>query len=136
MAATLLKRYQIPFTIDLQKPTSTDQIWNQPTYGYHVYTYRPVRASEAANLVAHGTTRGPETVYWWSYAARGFAFVELGLHFVGEHGPNLLVVPGNGLDLRAAHGGGDRASTPTRPIREPRSSGVSTSISRPRTPTG
>ena len=93
-ASTLLKRNQVAFTIDLQKPTTTDQIWNQPTYRYHVYDYHPLTEAAAANLVERGATEGRETVYRWNSAARGFAFVDLGLRFVGEQGPNLLVVPG------------------------------------------
>jgi hypothetical protein len=93
-ASTLLKRYHVPFTIDLQKPATTEQIWNQPTYDYHVYDYHPLTQAAAANLVEHGAARGTETLYRWNSAARGFVFVDLGLRFVGEQGPNLLVVPG------------------------------------------
>ncbi len=93
-AATLLKRNQIPFAIDAQSPDKTAEIWNQPTYRYHVYDYHPITAAEAANLVARGAKAGPETAYRWNPAARGFAFVDLGLRFVGEEGPHLLARSG------------------------------------------
>jgi Transglutaminase elicitor len=101
---TLLRRYHVPFGIDVQKPASTGEIWNQPAYGYHIYDFRPIGVQAAANLVAHGTSLGPETFYRWNPAARGFAFVDLGLEFVGEAGPNLLVVPGtrSSYELRVA----------------------------------
>jgi hypothetical protein len=93
-AATLLKRHRIAFVMDVQRPNSTDQIWNQPTYAYHVHDFRPLTRAAAANLVAHGSLTGPETEYRWSSTAQGFAFVDLELRFVGEMGPNLLMVPG------------------------------------------
>jgi Transglutaminase elicitor len=96
-AATLLKRHRVPFTIDLQKPTTTDQIWNQPTFAYHVYDFHPIPGSEAVSLVERGTaggSAGRSVRYPWNPAARGFAFVDLGLRFVGEHGPNVTVFPG------------------------------------------
>ena len=92
--STLLKGYHLPFAIERQTPASTDQIWNQPAYRYHVYDYHPLTTAEAANLVAHGTTAGSETFYPWNPAARGFAFVDLGLGFVGENGPQVEVVSG------------------------------------------
>lgn len=94
-AATLLKKNQIPFAINAQTPGATDEIWNQPTYRYHVYDYHPITAAEAANLVARGATTGPETVYRWNAAARGFAFVDLGLRFVGEEGPHVVMRTGD-----------------------------------------
>lgn len=102
--STLLKRDHTPFVIDMQKPASTNEIWNQPAYRYHVYDYHPLTRSEASNLIAHGTTEGPETTYPWDSAARGFAFVDLGLRFVGEAGPNLQVVSGvsSTYELRVA----------------------------------
>jgi hypothetical protein len=93
-AATLLRRYQIPFAIDAQNSSNTHEIWNQPTYRYHVYDFRRLSPVQAANLVAHGTTQGPETSYRWNTAARGFAFVDLGLRFVGEDSPHLSLLSG------------------------------------------
>ena len=94
--ATLLRRYQTPFVIDVQRPSATDEIWNQPAYRYHVYDYHPLTTSEAANLVARGATTGAETLYRWNAAARGFAFVDLGIRFVGEVSPQLVFsAPGN-----------------------------------------
>jgi hypothetical protein len=93
-ASTLLKRHRIPFVIDVQRPSSTDQIWNQPTYAYRVHDFQPLTRAAAANLVARGSTTGPEMDYRWSPGTQGFAFVDLELRFVGEAGPNLLMVPG------------------------------------------
>jgi hypothetical protein len=102
--ATLLKRYQVPFVMDLQKPTKTDEVWNQPAYRYRVYDYRPLTRGAATNLVAHGRTGGPDASYLWDSAARGFAFADVGLRFVGEHGPNREVFPGakSTYELRVA----------------------------------
>jgi hypothetical protein len=102
--ATLLKRYAVPFVVDLQKPNKTDEVWNQPAYGYKVYDFRPLTASAAANLVAHGGTEGAGASYAWDPAAKGFAFVDIGLRFVGEHGPNIGVFPGtrSTFELRTA----------------------------------
>jgi len=93
-AATLLRRHQVPFAIGAQSPSSTDQIWNQPAYRYHVYDFRRLSTAEAANLVARGATSGPEAFYRWNPAARGFAFVDLGLRFVGEDSPHVALLPG------------------------------------------
>ena len=93
-AATLLKRHHIPFAMDAQTPLTTEEIWNQPAYRYHVYDYHPLTTAEAANLVAHGTKSGPEALYAWNPAARGFAFVDIGLRFVGEEGPHLVARSG------------------------------------------
>lgn len=103
-AATLLKKYRVPFAMDAQNPTTTAEIWNQPTYRYHVYDYHPLTMAKAANLVARGAESGPERTYWWNPAARGFAFVDLGLHFVGENGPQLVSVSGlqSTYELRVA----------------------------------
>lgn len=95
VASTLLKRYQIPFAIDAQNPKTTAEIWNQPTYRYHVYDYQPITMAEAANLVVRGTRTGPETAYRWNAAAKGFAFLDIGLHFVGESGPHVLMLSGD-----------------------------------------
>jgi hypothetical protein len=94
--STLLRRYQRPFVMDVQRPASTDEVWNQPAYRYHVYDYHPLTTSEAANLVAHGTSAGAETSYRWNPAARGFAFVDLGVRFVGEESPHLVFSPPGG----------------------------------------
>lgn len=93
-ASTLLRRNQIPFAIDAQNPHNTDQIWNQPAYRYHVYDFHPLSATEAANLVAPGTAAGSATGYPWNPAARGFAFVDLALHFVGEDRAHLVLLSG------------------------------------------
>lgn len=104
VAAALLKWNRIPFAIDAQNPHTTAEIWNQPTYRYHIYDVHPLTTSEAANLVAHGATSGPEAQYRWNPDARGFAFVDLGLHFVGERGPQLSFLPGTSstYELRMA----------------------------------
>ena len=97
-ASTLLKHHRVPFTIDLQKPATTDQIWNQPTFAYHVYDFHPLHRRRGREP---RRARGPPAPapdaparYPWNPAARGFAFVDLGLRFVGEHGPNVTVFPG------------------------------------------
>jgi Transglutaminase elicitor len=102
--ATLLKQHRVPFVLDLQKPNRTTEVWNQPVYRYHVYDYRPLTTSAAANLVAHGSTDGRAAGYPWNPQARGFAFVDIGIDFVGEHGPNLNVFPGtrSSYELRVA----------------------------------
>jgi hypothetical protein len=104
VVSTLLKQHHQALAIDLQKPAKTEEIWNQPAYHYKVYDYRPITAAEAANLVERSTTAGPEKVYWWDRAARGFAFVDLGLWFVGEKGPNVTLVSGadSAFELRVA----------------------------------
>ena len=95
VASTLMKQAHLPFAIDAQTPTNTDQIWNQPAYRYHVYDFQPLTEAQAANLVAHGTKTGAETRYRWNADAHGFAFVDLGLKWVTEHGPNRTTYSGS-----------------------------------------
>ncbi|MFT3776504.1 MAG: hypothetical protein QM820_65015 [Minicystis sp.] len=94
VASTLLKQNQTAFAIEAQNPQTTAQIRNQPTYRYHVYDFHPLTRSQAANMVARGTTSGPDASYPWNPAARGFAFVDLGLRFVGEDHAHLDFVSG------------------------------------------
>ena len=48
-ASTLLKQAHLPFAINAQTPTNTDEIWNQPAYRYHVYDYRTLTTAQAAD---------------------------------------------------------------------------------------
>ena len=84
------------FAIDAQNDANTDQIWNQPAYRYTVHRYEPMSASEAANLVAHGSKDGPASSYIWNKSAKGFVMIDLGILWVAENGPN--VEPVSGLD--------------------------------------
>lgn len=89
-----LKKHKSAMAINAQSNSNTDQIWNQPAYGYHVYAYENLTEAEAANLVAHGTKTGEQTKYGWNDAAKGFARVDVGLKWVTEHGPNLTPFSG------------------------------------------
>ena len=89
-----MKRQQLAMAIDAQNDFNTDQIWNQPAYRYSVYRYNGVSQPEAANLVAHGTTTGDQTTYSWDANAKGFAFVDIGIQWVSENGPNTEPVSG------------------------------------------
>ncbi|GAC1352511.1 MAG: hypothetical protein NVS3B20_10900 [Polyangiales bacterium] len=91
-----LKRDHLAVAIDAQQPFTTDQIWNQPAYRYKVYRYETLLESEAANLVAHDTKTGARQHYQWNPAAKGFVFVNIGIKWVREQGPNK--VPVSGLD--------------------------------------
>lgn len=92
--ATFLKRHRIPFAMSAQSPDKTDEIWNQPVYRYHVYDARSISRREAEGLIARGQRPGAVASYPWNRAARGFMFVDIGLRFVGEAGPNLLLRSG------------------------------------------
>ncbi len=86
-----LKMASLPFVINAQTPRNTDEIWNQPTAGYKVYRYQTVTMEQAAQLVSQGVThRG----YQWNSAAKAFAFVEIGLYWITENGPNTRLVSG------------------------------------------
>jgi hypothetical protein len=89
-----MKRLQEPLAIDAQTDSTTDQIWNQPAYRYTVHRYDTLTTEEAANLVAYGTRTGDRTAYDWNEAAKGFVFVDIGIHWVKERGPNTRVVSG------------------------------------------
>lgn len=93
-AVTLLRRYQIPFGIGAQNKDKTAEVWNQPTYQYHVNDFHPLTMAKAANLVSFGREDGPATSYRWNRAARGFAFLDLGLYFVGEGSPQVAFTSG------------------------------------------
>jgi hypothetical protein len=81
-------------TIDAQNDWNTDEIWNQPAYRYTVNDYEEIDAVAAANLVAFGTRTGSLDRYLWNDAAAGFVLVDVSIHWVREHGPNLTVVSG------------------------------------------
>jgi hypothetical protein len=93
----LLKMQQKPFGIDAQNEANTEQIWNQPAYRYTVNRFEALPESEAANLVASGgaSRTGSHDRYLWNSSARGFAFIDVTLHWVSEtHSANLTVVSG------------------------------------------
>jgi len=92
--AKRMKNDRMAMAIDAQNSFNTDQIWNQPAYRYTVHRYEALTEAEAANLVARGTRSGSETRYRWNARAHGFAFVDLSLHWVAEHGPNVTYVSG------------------------------------------
>lgn len=89
-----MKVNQKPLAIDAQNDFNTDQIWNQPAYRYTVYRYETVDVATAANLVAHGTRTGDKTTYEWDGLAQGFVFVDIGIQWVSEYGPNTTMVSG------------------------------------------
>jgi hypothetical protein len=89
-----MKKQHLAMAIDAQNDFNTDQIWNQPAYRYTVYRYDTLTLVEAANLVAHGTRTGDQTSYPWDTNAKGFVFMDVGIKWVGEHGPNTGVVSG------------------------------------------
>lgn len=91
---TQMKSKKKAMAIDAQNDFNTDQIWNQPAYRYEVNRYEAVTASEAANLVAHGTKTGDLTGYKWNDNAKGFVLVDLALSWVSERGANTSVVSG------------------------------------------
>jgi hypothetical protein len=97
-----LKRDHLPFGIDVQSDTTTDEIWNQPAYRYTVNGLEMLSEREAANLVASGTKDGPLLHYMWNDQAKGFALVDFTLLWVSERitvtgeraGPNVKVLSG------------------------------------------
>jgi hypothetical protein len=90
----MMKRLHQPLAIDAQNDFNTDQIWNQPAFRYTVYSYAPLTMVEAANYVATGSPSGALTTYPWDAEAAGFVRVDIGIHWVSEHGPNSSVVSG------------------------------------------
>ena len=101
VAGNVMKTQKKGFAIDAQNDFNTDEIWNQPAYGYHVYRYEPVTAKEAANLVVSGSKTGPRVRYTWNKNAKGFVLVDFGIQWVTEHGPNLE--PFSGKDSTREH---------------------------------
>ena len=89
-----MRRLHKPLAIDAQNTFNTDQIWNQPAYRYNVYRYQTLTTAQAANLVAHGTRTGDRTSYTWNAQAQGFVFVDIGIKWVSENGPNTSPVSG------------------------------------------
>jgi len=77
-----------PMVMNAQAANHTEQIWNQPAYRYKVNRYEPLTEAQAANLVASNRREGPLTEYRWNDGAHGFAFVDVTLSWVTEHGPN------------------------------------------------
>lgn len=94
-AGNIMKRRHKGFAIDAQNEANTDQIWNQPAYRYKVYRYEPLTEAQAANLVATGKKEGGHTVYKWNAQARGWVFVDIGLRWVSEQGPNTTMISGS-----------------------------------------
>jgi hypothetical protein len=89
-----MKSQHQAMAIDAQNDFNTDQIWNQPAYRYTVYRYQPLTMAQAANLVASGSQDGGLTSYSWNTNAQGFVFVDLGVKWVSENGPNTTPVSG------------------------------------------
>lgn len=87
-----MRNLGLPVAIDAQTDFTTDEIWNQPAYRYTVYRFEPLTLEQAANLVAYGTPEGDMEWYPWNENARGFALVDLGIHWVAEHGPNFYYI--------------------------------------------
>ena len=79
-----------PFAIDAQNEFNTEQIWNQPAFGYTVNKLNVLDERSAANLVASGgeSTSGNLTDYIFNTKANGFVFIDFTLHWVTEAGPN------------------------------------------------
>ncbi|MGZ3426526.1 MAG: hypothetical protein ACXVCV_07750 [Polyangia bacterium] len=94
VAAARMKKQHLPFAIDAQNDYNTDQIWNQPAYRYTVNRFKSLTTRQAANLVSHGTMTGSATTYPYNPAAKGFALVDITLHWVSERGPNAEMVSG------------------------------------------
>lgn len=90
-----LKHEQQPFAINAQQPGITDQIWNQPVYRYTVNAYEEIDTARAIELVAANSqgTEAPDR-YIWNPHAKGFALVDISLHWVREMGPNVDYVSG------------------------------------------
>jgi hypothetical protein len=90
-----IKMQRLPFAIDAQNEFTTNQIWNQPAFGYKVNRFEPIDEVQAANMVATGS---PDTIdtdqrdYIWNANANGFVLVDFTLLWVGEVGPNVTPV--------------------------------------------
>jgi hypothetical protein len=95
VAGNVMKMQKKKFNIDAQNEFNTEQIWNQPAYRYTLNRFESLTEREAANLVATGKKSGSLTDYLWNSSAKGFAMVDLSIHWVTEtSGPNVTVVPG------------------------------------------
>jgi Transglutaminase elicitor len=81
-----------PFAINAQNDGNTDEIWNQPAFRYTVYRYATLTRGEAADIVKG--TGSATNDYLWNGNARGFVFVDIGVWWVSERGPNTRVVSG------------------------------------------
>ena len=88
-----MKRDQKPMAIDAQADYNTDQIWNQPAYRYTVNDFKKIDEATATNYVQNGN-RAAGTSYRWNDAAKGFAYVDITVHWVSEHGPNTTFFSG------------------------------------------
>lgn len=86
-----MKRDQKALAIDAQTDFNTDQIWNQPAYRYTVNDYKKIDGATAARLVS---TTNAAASYKWNTSSNGFAFVDLTVHWVSEHGPNTTFFSG------------------------------------------
>jgi Transglutaminase elicitor len=90
-----LKRDKLPLGIDQQSAQTTAEIWNQPAFRYTVKQFEPISMSAAANLVVSGQRTGNAASYKWNVAAKGFAYVDLTVHWVAEtETPNVTFVSG------------------------------------------
>lgn len=83
-----LKIAKKPMVMNAQTEAHTEQIWNQPAYRYKVNRYEVLTEAQAANLVASNSRDGTQTRYVHNLEARGFAFVDVSLMWIREHGPN------------------------------------------------
>jgi hypothetical protein len=87
-----IKRRHLPFAIDAQNEFTTNQIWNQPAFGYTVHNFEELTEKKAANLVATGgqsPTGGDLDEYIFNSKAKGWVLLDLSLLWVSEVGPNL-----------------------------------------------
>ncbi len=89
LLANMIKFQDRPIALDIQDIRATEEIWNQPVFGYTVYASRPLALSEASDLVWHGSNHYP-----WNESAQGFVFVNLGISYVNEVAPSTEVVDG------------------------------------------
>jgi hypothetical protein len=90
--ANRLRDQGLPVAIDAQNEFTTNEIWNQPAYRYTVYRFEPLSLKEAANLVAYGSYWGNMRSYPWNTSAKGFALIDIGIHWVSELGPNYYFI--------------------------------------------
>jgi hypothetical protein len=95
LVASSLGKRKLPFAMEAQNDTNTDQIWNQPAYQFQLHRLATLTEAQAANLVVHGTLTGDQTHYAWDAQARGWALADFSIFWVSEYGPNQTVIPGS-----------------------------------------